>query len=136
MNYHAGSAAAESFVKLFEPQIKTLARVSQLVRVDHSATKQTGADQAQAVIPISHPPLEFRISLQGLVNVEEETKRLKKEIDRIDSDLNHVRNKLSQETFLAKAPRELVEKERQKEKEFLAKKSELGQAMDRLQKLK
>jgi valyl-tRNA synthetase len=70
------------------------------------------------------------------VNVDEEKKRLAKEIEKLDADIAHVRRKLGQETFLAKAPPELVAKERAKEQEHLSKKTELEAAMQRLSSLK
>ena len=46
-----------------------------------------------------------------------------------------MQRKLSQETFIAKAPRELVEKERKREQELIAKRDELQGALARLAKL-
>ena len=80
--------------------------------------------------------MEFRISLKGLVNVEEESKRIQKEIERVTSDIEFVTKKLSQETFIAKAPPDLVAKEKAREKELVGKKTELEAALTRLAKLK
>jgi valyl-tRNA synthetase len=133
VGYVPGSVAADAFIRMHAPQIQFLARVSQFTRVNQQEEKESGAE---AVIPISNPPLELRIQLQGLVDVEGETKRLKKEVEKLGADVAFVRNKLSQETFVKKAPPELVEKERRREQDLLAKQAELESAMVRLQKLK
>jgi valyl-tRNA synthetase len=70
-----------------------------------------------------------------LVNVEEEAKRLKKEVENVEKDLAHVRGKLSRETFIAKAPPALVEAEKVNEQKHLVRLKELEAALARLSKL-
>jgi valyl-tRNA synthetase len=130
VRYAPGSPAADVFVKMHSQLISSLARIKQFVRISNQG--ETGPE---SVITVANPPIEFRISLKGLVNVDEESKRLKKEIEKLDDDLNHVRKKLSQETFLARAPQELVEKEKKREQELLSKKTELDAALNRLSQL-
>jgi valyl-tRNA synthetase len=90
-------------------ELLTLARIQGLERVQGA---QPGS--VEAVLPLLHPKLELRIGLQGLVNVEEETKRLHKEMEKVRADLEFVRAKLTKESFISKAPPELVAKEKQK----------------------
>ncbi len=126
VKYHAQAANANSFIKLFARDLKTLGRLSDLVRTEDP--KQDN----EAIIPLSNPPVELRISLVGLVNTEEESKRLAKEIEKISADIDFVQKKLSQESFIAKAPMALVEKERKRESEMIARRSELDAALARL----
>jgi len=56
--------------------------------------------------------LEVFLPLEGLVDLEEERKRLAKERDGVARRLNGVRGKLSNEKFVSKAPAEVVERER------------------------
>ncbi|MGK5087422.1 valine--tRNA ligase [Bdellovibrionota bacterium FG-2] len=86
-----------------------------------------------SIIPLALPSVEFHISLKGLVDFEEEAKRLRKEIEKVDADIGHVSRKLAQESFIAKAPKELIEKERKKIADFESKKVELGAALKRLE---
>jgi len=86
----------------------------------------------EAVLPLAHPAIELRIPLEGLINFDEERKRLQKEIEKVKADLAFVRNKLGQETFIAKAPPQLVEKEKKREQELLSKQTELEGALKRL----
>jgi valyl-tRNA synthetase len=128
VRYVASSSAMDAFVRSNAPDIQALARISQLERVEGGAP----ASGAEAVIPISHPPIELRVSLKGLVNVEEESKRIQKEIEKLDADIDFIRNKLGKETFRAKAPPELVAKEEKRQAELMAKRTELESSLSRL----
>lgn len=136
VQYVSGSSPATAFIKSYEAEIRALTRISalDLIPRDEASGLAASADTV-AVIPIAQPPVELRIGLKGLVNVEEETKRLRKEIERVEDDLQHVRGKLGKDTFLAKAPPELVKKERDREQELAAKLTELGAALQRLSHL-
>ncbi|MGB3913244.1 MAG: valine--tRNA ligase [Thermacetogeniaceae bacterium] len=61
---------------------------------------------------------EIYLPLSGLVDLDKEIARLEKEIKTIDGVLERVKRKLSNQEFLAKAPPEVVEKEREKEAEL------------------
>ena len=128
MRYTAPSPAIDAFVRANAPDIQALARISSLERVEGGAA----ATGAESVIPISNPPIELRISLQGLVNVEEESKRIQKEIEKLGADIDFIRNKLSKETFRAKAPPELVAKEEKRQGELEAKRTEMQASLKRL----
>ena len=52
--------------------------------------------------------------LEGLVDKEEERKKLLKEKDFLEKDVIIFEKKLSNENFVKKAPKEVVEKEREK----------------------
>ena len=125
------SAPVSAFLAEHHAEILTLCRISRLEEVSGSS----GAQDFEAVIPISEPQLDFRISLSGLVNIEEELKRLKKEMEKVSADLEFVRGKLSKESFTSKAPPALIEKERTRERELSEKLTELSAALAKLQKL-
>jgi len=61
---------------------------------------------------------EIYLPLAGLVDLDKELARLEKEEQSIEGVLQRVRKKLSNEEFLAKAPPQVVEKEREKEAEL------------------
>lgn len=58
--------------------------------------------------------LEILVPLADLIDKDAEIQRLDKEIDRLQSDIARMEGKLSNESFVAKAPEAVVEKERQK----------------------
>jgi valyl-tRNA synthetase len=54
------------------------------------------------------------VPLEGLIDLGVERARLQKEIDRIEGMLRGIRGKLGNESFVAKAPPDVVDKEREK----------------------
>ena len=128
--YTTASAEVPEFLRQHQGEILALCRIQSLEPVKIGA-----APAFEAVIPLSEPPMEFRISLAGLVDVAEEMKRLKKEMEKVGADLEFVRNKLGRESFTAKAPPALVEKERAREKELSDQLAELSAGMEKLRTL-
>ncbi|WP_408007099.1 valine--tRNA ligase [Pseudalkalibacillus sp. A8] len=63
--------------------------------------------------------VEIFLPLEGLIDIEEEIKRLENEYKKWDSEVQRVQKKLSNEGFIKKAPEKVVEEERQKEKTYL-----------------
>ncbi|EMF0148672.1 valine--tRNA ligase [Enterococcus hirae] len=64
---------------------------------------------------------EIFLPLAGLINIEEEIKRLEKELAKWTDEVKRVQGKLGNERFVANAPAEVVEAERAKEKDYLDK---------------
>ncbi|EOA3400049.1 valine--tRNA ligase [Enterococcus hirae] len=64
---------------------------------------------------------EIFLPLAGLINIEEEIKRLEKELAKWTDEVKRVQGKLGNERFVANAPEEVVEAERAKEKDYLDK---------------
>ncbi len=69
--------------------------------------------------------LKVLVPLGAFINKREELARLKKEIEKIDKDLVKARTKLSNNDFLARAPRQVVEQEHRRVQEFEAIRAEL-----------
>jgi valyl-tRNA synthetase len=61
---------------------------------------------------------ELFLPLAGVIDLERERGRLRKELDRIEGQLRGVAGKLSSEQFLSRAPAEVVAREREKEETF------------------
>jgi valyl-tRNA synthetase len=61
---------------------------------------------------------EIFVPLKGLIDVEVERARLEKEITRTENMLKGVEAKLNKKEFIGKAPKEIVEKEIEKKKDF------------------
>lgn len=62
--------------------------------------------------------VEVILPLAGLINIEEEITRLEKELEKWTKEVERVQNKLSNERFVQKAPANVVEEERAKEKDY------------------
>ncbi|MDP4171218.1 MAG: class I tRNA ligase family protein, partial [Bacillota bacterium] len=77
--------------------------------------------------------LEIILPLEGLINVDEEIARLKKEWDKLDKEVDRVQKKLGNEGFVKKAPESVIEEERAKERDYLEKRASVEA---RIQELK
>ena len=64
---------------------------------------------------------EYFIPIKGAVNVEEEIEKLKSELSYTEGFLKSVQKKLSNERFISGAPEKVVEAEKKKEADALAK---------------
>jgi valyl-tRNA synthetase len=76
---------------------------------------------------------ELFLPLEGLINIEEEIKRLEKELDKWNKEVERVQKKLSNEGFLKKAPQKVVDEERKKEKDYLEKRDAVLKRIEELQ---
>jgi valyl-tRNA synthetase len=76
---------------------------------------------------------ELSLPLQGLINIEEEIKRLEKELEKLNKEVERVQKKLSNEGFVAKAPANVIEEERQKENDYTEKRDTV---LERIKDLK
>jgi valyl-tRNA synthetase len=76
--------------------------------------------------------LEVAVPLAGLLDFDAERARLTKELGKIDAELDARNRKLANESFLERAPAEVVEKERGIQKEFLEKKRRIEATLSTL----
>ena len=70
------------------------------------------------------------IHLHGIIDLEAERSRLKKEIDRLNGVMSGIQTKLGNERFLEKAPAQVVEKEREKLADITATVEKLERSLD------
>ncbi|MDU6748604.1 MAG: valine--tRNA ligase, partial [Bradyrhizobium sp.] len=73
------------------------------------------------------------LPLKGVVDLAAERTRLAKEIAKADADIERVDKKPGNEKFVANAPEELVEEEKEKREAALARKAKFQDALSRLQ---
>ena len=68
---------------------------------------------------------DLYVPLADLIDIDAEKDRIAKDLAQVESDLNRTRKNLANDSFLGYAPAEVVEKEREKEQEFIAKAARL-----------
>jgi len=102
---------SEESIRKYEGYLQRLARVASFSFVDdthrsrHSATAVVDGE-------------EIFVPLEGLIDLSVEQSRLAKEIERVAELREGVKKKLDNPGFVAKAPRDVVEKEKDKMESF------------------
>ena len=124
-----GSDASRSLLKQNEGYIVSLARLASLAIGSGLDLPEDAALQVAGDVKIVVP-------LRGLVDVEEEEKRLLKEIGKTDKDIEFLEKKLANPSFVERAPADIVAKEQEKLAEFGEKKRLLEESLVKIRKLK
>ncbi len=103
--------------------IKRLARVSDISSAD-------AAPQGSVQLVVRGEVAA--LPLKGVIDLAAERARLAKEMQKADADIARVDAKLGNANFVARAPEEVVEEEKEKRAEALARKTKIAEALERL----
>jgi valyl-tRNA synthetase len=117
-------AAIAQVVKNELPRISRLARAKVEV-LEKAAQTAANAPAQSATAAAVGTGWELRVSLAGAVDVGAELARISKEISKVDADLAGIEKKLENPNFVAKAPPEVVEKDRARVTELREKRGKL-----------
>ncbi|KYZ76801.1 valine--tRNA ligase [Anaerosporomusa subterranea] len=79
--------------------------------------------------------VEIYLPMKGLIDIEKETARLNKEREGLEREVARVAGKLANESFVAKAPAEVIEKEKGKQKEYRDKLAAIEERLEYLASL-
>ena len=102
---------AQGILAKRQDMICSLARLDEFTFIDES-----GKPKASGVAVVGKN--ELFVPLKDLIDLDKERAKLNKEADRLRGMLNGLDKKLANQQFLANAPEEVVEKERQKRQSF------------------
>jgi len=104
-----------------------------LATVDKLTIENNNNNKPQNAMTTVVNGIEVYLPLKGLIDVEKESARLNKELETLSKEIKRIEGKLGNAGFLAKAPAEVVAKEK-------VKSGEIGQKMmainERLEYLK
>ncbi len=89
-------------------------RITKLARIE-KVTVQVGGERPRGAALQVAGPLEVLVPVAGLIDTQAELVRLDKTIAKTEASLNATRAKLANEGFVARAPEEVVETERERE---------------------
>ena len=103
--------------------IRRLARIADISFAD---TAPRGAVQLVVRGEVAALPLK------GVIDLDAERASLAKELAKADADIARVDAKLNNPNFVARAPEEVVEEEKEKREEALARKAKILEALERL----
>lgn len=73
--------------------------------------------------------IELYLPLAGLLDLDKERARLQKELEKAEKEIARVDNKLANQGFVAKAPANVIEKEKEKREEWLVKKAKIAERL-------
>ena len=120
----AGAAdTTRARVAVHADTIKRLARLDSL---------DFGRPQAGAV-QIVLEEATLALPLAGIIDIGAESQRLKREIDKVGSEIKQLDAKLANEKFVSRAPEHVVEEQRERKTEAEATAAKLEQALKRLE---
>ncbi len=95
-------------ISKLEPSIKQLARVSRI-----SLTET----QPSQTLSFFLPELEVYVKVGELIDLEKEIERLEKKLKKLSKEIEKLEKKLSNKNFLERAPKEVVEKNKEELRE-------------------
>jgi valyl-tRNA synthetase len=72
------------------------------------------------------------LPLAGLIDIGQEVARLEKELQTLNAEVERVEKKLSNEGFVAKAPAQVIEEERAKQKDYMEKREKVQARLNEL----
>ncbi|MDH3974343.1 MAG: valine--tRNA ligase [Deltaproteobacteria bacterium] len=112
----------------------SLSLIEGLARLASSSFTDGHAPQGAAMSVVGD--LEVYLPLKGLVDFEEEEKRLEKEIVKVEKDISFLAKKLANKDFIARAPAHVVEKDKAKYDDMKEAKEKLEASLERIKCLK
>lgn len=118
------SAATKAAVEAWAPMIERLARLSAI-----EFAEQAPGQSAQIIVRGEVAALP----LAGIIDLDAERARLNKELAKLDQDIVAVERKLGNPDFMARAPEEIVEENRERKAAAEARKLKIAEALERLQ---
>jgi valyl-tRNA synthetase len=80
--------------------------------------------------------VELFVPVEGIIDLDSEISRMNREVSKIDVDLKFIEDKLNNKKFIERAPKEIVEKEKNKFKELSDNKSRMLEVLNRLSQIK
>ena len=117
---------AETFYPILEeklPVLKLLARVEKIEKVTEAPGKAA---------TIHTHGMTFFVPLGDIIDIEKERHRISKEVSALKIQIDKLVKKLTNKSFLEKAPGEIVEKEKEKLERFKAKLEKLEERLKNL----
>jgi len=123
-----GSPEDQQRLRANEPFLKKLANIESATWVEKEEDAPVSAKSLAG-------EMEILVPMAGLIDKEAELARLDKEIEKLNKELGKINGKLGNEKFVANAPQELVDKERNRLAEIESICSKLAQQKDKITNL-
>ena len=128
VSVHSKEASTRKTVTQYKDMIINLARLESL-SVENTVQRPKSA--ATSVVDNA----TIFVHLEGIIDFAQERYRLEKEINKLTDELNIVTKKLHNNNFLEKAPKDVVEKVKEKYDSFLQKQLNLKKNLEKIREL-
>ena len=120
---------AESFGEGTEAFFRRLASASEIVVAEQFADDVIGGDNSVQIVTDA---ATVYLPLADLVDMEKEKARLEAELARLDGEIERVERKLSNESFVSKAPAAVVDGERAKLEKYIETRAGVAAALAKI----
>ncbi len=107
LHLKTGDTSKFEVIEKYSAYLERLAKISKLVV---GSTTKRPPYSASAVVNST----EIFVPLKDIINIDIERKRITKEIERLEKAAHNVEKKLLNEQFLSRAPKEVIQKEKDK----------------------
>jgi len=108
--------------------------VANLAKLDSLTVENIGQRPKSSATAVIKGASIF-VSLEGIIDFGKETLRLEKEINKLGAELSKVAKKLENESFLSKAPADVIEKVKQKQDALLEKQQKIQTNLDKIKEV-
>ncbi len=118
----AGPATAQRLAR-HQALILRLARLESIATAAEApfGSAQAVLDEATLILPLAE-----------VIDLDRERARLRKEMDRLDGEIAKIDRKLGNQDFIAKAPDEVVDEQRERRADYVATRERVGAALARV----
>ncbi|MGE0182092.1 MAG: valine--tRNA ligase [Parvularculaceae bacterium] len=100
--------------------------IARLARLD---SVHVAPDAPKGAVQVVHEGGVFALPLAGIIDMDAEKARLKKEIDKCDKEIDAIDKKMANKNFVERAPAEIVEENRERRISFSERKEKLAAAL-------
>ena len=122
LNIPAGKALAATILCPDEAVVTALSaqrsRIERLARID-SLSFTAGTERPRGTAVAVAGQVEIHVPVVGLIDIQAELSRLDKAVGKANAAVEGIRKKLGNAGFVANAPEEIIEKERERETELV-----------------
>jgi valyl-tRNA synthetase len=120
--------------KIREQLLKHEATLLRFLNAEELHLEARGPIPEEAVTAVVDGAVIY-LPLAGLIDVQQELARLRKELQKLDQEVERVQKKLANPQFVERAPEEVVNEERAKEKAYLSKRAQVKERLATLERL-
>ena len=106
--------------------------ISELSRLKNLSITRNGKEPKMAATAVVED-IEIFVLLEGVIDIQEERNRLSRELEKINSDIATLNKRLSNRDFINRAPKDVVEKDKEKYQALTATAEKIQQNINKIQ---